>query len=162
MWLRVAYHDMATHNVTDGTGGIDGSIVFETGEAANVGLAFPVTIADLSGATSTRSSFADSVAIAAIVAAGITSNGSVIVPFSGGRVDAKEAGPPGVPEPQEDLATHTGKFASQGFNVSEMIALVACGHTIGGVQGVDFPTIVPVDDNTTDVSRLSKTPLSIT
>jgi hypothetical protein len=153
MWLRVAYHDMSTHNVTDGTGGLDASIVFETARAENPGNAFVITIGDLAGATSTRNSFADSIAIAAIVAAGITSNGSIIVPFWGGRVDAEEAGPSGVPEPQQDLATHTAKFASQGFNVSEMITLVACGHSIGGVHGVDFPTIVPVPANASTVSR---------
>jgi hypothetical protein len=27
-WVRTAYHDMATHNVTDGTGGLDASIRF--------------------------------------------------------------------------------------------------------------------------------------
>ena len=112
-----------------------------------MGDAFVITIGDLSAATSTRSSFADSIAISAIVAAGITSNGSVIVPLWGGRVDAKEAGVPGVPEPQQDLATHTAKFAGQGFNVSEMIGLVACGHTIGGVHGKDFPEIVPFDSS---------------
>jgi hypothetical protein len=39
-----------------------------------------------------------------------------------------EAGPLGVPEPFQDLA--------------EMIALVACGHTIGSVHGADFPNLV--------------------
>jgi len=28
-----AFHDMATHNVDDGTGGLDGSIVYELGRA---------------------------------------------------------------------------------------------------------------------------------
>jgi hypothetical protein len=30
-----------------------------------------------------------------------------------------------------------------GFTPTEMIELVACGHTIGGVQSKFFPTIVP-------------------
>lgn len=59
-----------------------------------------------------------------------------------GRVDATSAGPFGVPEPQQDLASHTASFAKQGFNVSEMIGLVACGHTIGGVHETEFPTVV--------------------
>jgi hypothetical protein len=29
-----------------------------------------------------------------------------------------------------------------------MITLVACGHSIGGVHGVDFPEIVPNPPNT--------------
>ena len=28
-WIRLAYHDMATHDVDNGTGGLDGSIAFE-------------------------------------------------------------------------------------------------------------------------------------
>lgn len=30
-----------------------------------------------------------------------------------------------------------------------MIGLVACGHSVGGVNGVDFPTIVTVPENET-------------
>lgn len=28
-WLRLAYHDVATHDVDSGTGGLDASIAFE-------------------------------------------------------------------------------------------------------------------------------------
>ncbi|KAG7087894.1 hypothetical protein E1B28_011941 [Marasmius oreades] len=28
-WIRLAFHDMATHNVDDGTGGLDGSIIYK-------------------------------------------------------------------------------------------------------------------------------------
>ena len=58
-----------------------------------------------------------------------------------GRIDATEAGRSGVPEPQQDLDTHTKMFAMQGFNQTEMIELVACGHTLGGVHHEDFPEI---------------------
>lgn len=68
--------------------------------------------------------------------------GGPILPLRGGRVDATAAGRPGVPEPQQDLATHTESFRLQGFNPTEMISLVACGHTIGGVRKSDFPTVV--------------------
>jgi len=68
--------------------------------------------------------------------------GGAPIPFRGGRIDALSAGPPGVPVPEEDLATHTEKFRLQGFNKEEMIALVACGHTLGGVKSSDFPDIV--------------------
>lgn len=62
--------------------------------------------------------------------------------YRGGRVDASSAGRPGVPEPQQDLQSHINSFKLQGFNESEMIGLVACGHTLGAVRAVDFPTIV--------------------
>lgn len=63
--------------------------------------------------------------------------------FRGGRQDALSAGPAGVPEPHQDLNSHIESFRRQGFTQSEMIGLVACGHTIGGVRSQDFPEIVP-------------------
>ena len=35
-----------------------------------------------------------------------------------------------------------------GFNQSEMIKLVACGHTMGAVRSTDFPQLVPPNSNT--------------
>ncbi|KAH8886022.1 heme peroxidase [Thozetella sp. PMI_491] len=170
-WLRNAYHDMATANVLEGTGGMDASIAFEKDRPENAGTAFSETLGVFSGALSTRSSMADMFALAAIAAIGACSNGTLIVPLRVGRVDATGAGPPGVPQPQEDLTTHTASFARQGFTAKEMIALVACGHTIGGVHGVDFPEIVPVtnpnpnDDNTVTatefVGNISQNPLIV-
>ncbi|KAL7781786.1 heme peroxidase [Trichoderma afarasin] len=142
-WIRNAYHDMATADVSAGTGGLDASIVFEMDRSENVGDAFRETLGIFQGSHNTRASMADLFAIGAVMAVGACSNGKVIVPFRGGRVDAAGPGPSGVPEPQQDLPTHTLSFAKQGFDTSEMIALVACGHSVGGVHGVDFPEIVP-------------------
>ncbi|UKZ67466.1 uncharacterized protein TrAtP1_008626 [Trichoderma atroviride] len=142
-WLRTAYHDMATADVNAGTGGVDASIMFETDRPENPGKGFSETFGIFSGAYTTRTSMADLLAAAAVISVGTCSNGKVIIPFKAGRVDAAGPGPSGVPQPQEDLASHTASFARQGFDVSEMIALVACGHSIGGVHGVDFPEIVP-------------------
>jgi catalase (peroxidase I) len=64
-----------------------------------------------------------------------------------GRVDALVAGPAGVPQPQDDLASFTASFRRQGFTPTEMIGLVACGHTFGGVRTPDFPDIVPATAN---------------
>ena len=81
-------------------------------------------------------------------------SGGPEVPFRGGRVDARRAGPAGVPQPQEALDSHVASFKRQGFNASEMIALIACGHTFGGVQHAPFPDIVPEmnDPNNTQSS----------
>ena len=73
------------------------------------------------------------------------------MPFRGGRVDATAAGPPGVPEPQNTLESHIASFAKQGFNQTEMITLVACGHTFGGVQHSAFPDTVPVPAGVDDI-----------
>ena len=74
---------------------------------------------------------------------GVASCGGPILPYRGGRVDATAAGRLGVPQPQEALAVQTERFRLQGFNATEMISLVACGHTLGGVRNTDFPSIVP-------------------
>jgi hypothetical protein len=72
----------------------------------------------------------------------IAACGGPALKFRGGRKDAAGPGLPGVPEPNQTLATHVEKFRLQGFNATEMIQLVACGHTIGGVRSVDFPEVV--------------------
>lgn len=147
-WIRTAYHDMATADVAAGTGGMDASIGFELDRAENPGLAsFTETLGNMKQHLTSRSSMADLIAMGAIVSVGACSNGSVLIPFRTGRVDAKEAGPKGVPEPQQEIDSHVSAFKRQGFNKAEMIGLVACGHTLGGVHGVDFPTIVPVPVN---------------
>ncbi|KAF7360029.1 Peroxidase [Mycena venus] len=72
-----------------------------------------------------------------------TAGGGPDIAFRGGRVDAAEANQPGVPEPQQDLDSYIASFVRQGFTQTEMIGLVACGHTFCGVQHDPFPDIVP-------------------
>lgn len=153
-WIRNAYHDMSTADVSAGTGGLDASIVFEMDRLENIGDAFQETLNIFKGNYNNRVSMSDLFALATVMAVGGCSGGKVIVPLKGGRVDAAGPGPSGVPEPQQDLQTHTASFAKQGFDTSEMIALVACGHTVGGVHGVDFPKIVP-NPAPTDGVRIS-------
>ncbi|KAJ7636412.1 heme peroxidase [Roridomyces roridus] len=153
-WIRTAYHDMATHNATDGTGGLDASIRFAAEQARpeNVGDGFSNTFIPILGffATNRYVGLADALAIAAVLA--IENCGGPEIAFRGGRVDASVPDAPGVPEPQQDLDSHIASFARQGFTSTEMIALVACGHTFGGVQHSAFPNIVN-DFNTTDDSE---------
>ncbi|KAJ7476877.1 L-ascorbate oxidase [Mycena galericulata] len=136
-WLRTAYHDMATHDVATGLGGLDGSIGFETNRPENIGSAFNETVLFFRQLQTKTSSFSDLLAMGVVLA--IKNCAGPSIPFRSGRIDAAEAGPPGVPQPQESLQTHIAEFARQGFNATEMIALVACGHTIGGVHQIDFP-----------------------
>jgi hypothetical protein len=141
-WLRTAYHDMATADVVAGTGGIDGSIGFETDRQENKGAAFNNSIQlFFEGSQIPGISMSDLIALGAVVAVRSCGGSKMSIPLRVGRVDATEAGPLGVPEPQEDLDTHIADFKRQGFNMTEMIGLVACGHTIGGVHQEDFPDI---------------------
>ncbi|KAJ7736874.1 putative L-ascorbate oxidase [Mycena metata] len=154
-WIRTAYHDMATHNITDGTGGMDASIRFaeEQARAENVGDGFQNTLAALLGLSTRYISIADVLAAGTIIA--FENCGGPEIAFRGGRVDASEPNAPGVPEPQQDLESHTAAFARQGFTQTEMIGLVACGHTFGGVQQALFPQIVPVLNDTNNAQSVS-------
>jgi hypothetical protein len=60
----------------------------------------------------------------------------------GGRVDATGAGPIGVPQPQNSQGTFENQFDRMGFNITDMIQMTACGHTLGGVHAGDLPNIV--------------------
>lgn len=70
--------------------------------------------------------------IAAGAALAIGACGGPYVPLRGGRIDATEAGPPGVCGPDTDLKTVLESFDTAGFNQADTIALTACGHTMGG------------------------------
>ncbi|KAJ7279989.1 heme peroxidase [Mycena rebaudengoi] len=160
-WIRTAYHDMATHNVEDGTGGMDASIRFreEQERAENVGTGFNNTIIIvLPGFTNRYVSAADILALAAIMA--VENCGGPEIAFRGGRVDAGEPNKPGVPDPTQDIDSHIASFTRQGFTKTEMIGLVACGHSFGGVQHEQFPDIVPElndPDSTLSVAHFDST-----
>ncbi|KAJ6574935.1 heme peroxidase [Mycena capillaripes] len=142
-WIRTAYHDMATHNVNDGTGGMDASIRFaeEQSRPENVGDGFANTLNVLTVNANRYVSIADVLAVGAIMA--FENCGGPEISFRGGRVDADGPNTPGVPEPQDGLDSHIAAFARQGFTQTEMISLVACGHSFGGVQHDLFPDVVP-------------------
>ncbi|KAK3331277.1 heme peroxidase [Apodospora peruviana] len=153
-WLRLAYHDMATGDVEIGSGGLDASISFKTelDRPENMGsFAFTEALAIFGDFVSLHTSMADIIALGAVMSVTACTVSEdrlpVYLPLRAGRVDASWPGPAGVPEPHQDLATYTERFRKSGFNVSEMIALVACGHSLGGVNGIDNPHIVPVMDD---------------
>ncbi|KAJ8107533.1 hypothetical protein OPT61_g8798 [Boeremia exigua] len=138
-WIRTAFHDMATFDKATGTGGLDASIQFETDRAENAGDAFNGTFGFTNNYFNVRTSAADLIALSTVLAVG--NCGGPKIPLRLGRVDATEAGALGVPEPQQDLDTHKTMFAKAGFSTEDMIAMVACGHTMGGVHGKTFPEI---------------------
>ncbi|KAK0212134.1 heme peroxidase [Desarmillaria ectypa] len=145
-WVRTAFHDMITHNTTDGTGGMDASIMFEMDRPENPGAAFNGTMNFMINYYNKQTSMADLFALAVYLAVG--SCGGPLIAMRGGRIDAASAGPAGVPEPTDDLDTIVAQFATAGFNTSDMIQMVACGHTLGGIHGVDFPNITGNDSST--------------
>ncbi|KAL2179114.1 uncharacterized protein P884DRAFT_239711 [Thermothelomyces heterothallicus CBS 202.75] len=142
-WLRVGFHDMAPHNRYFGTGGLDGSLQFELNNGENTGPGHRTTLEFLANYLSSRSSLAD--LIAAGVYASVRSCGGPIVPLRLGRKDATTAGSAGVPQPQNSVVTFRQQFDRMGFTPTEMIQLVACGHTLGAVHSTEFPQIVPAN-----------------
>ncbi|KAF4963061.1 hypothetical protein FSARC_8892 [Fusarium sarcochroum] len=145
-WIRTAFHDVITHEKSGKTGGLDASIFFETTRPENNARAFNNTFNFFNYLTSTKASAADLLAMSVVVSHSAC-GGKTKIPFRYGRLDADEAGPFGVPEAHSSLDTTLNRFKAAGFNKEEMITLVACGHTLGGVHSNDFPQIVPGSQN---------------
>lgn len=137
-WLRVAFHDFVTAHVAEGTGGMDASIGFETLREEDSGSAFNDSLTFFRPFVSSKVSMADLIAISVSVSVG--NCGGPQIPVRGGRIDATEAGPFGVPAPDADLETTLEYFANSGFNQVDSIGLTACGHTMGSVHHVLDPS----------------------
>ena len=137
-WLRVAFHDFVTARVDEGTGGMDASIGFETLREEDSGSAFNDSLTFFRPFVNSKISMADIIAISVSVSVG--NCGGPQIPVRGGRIDATEAGPFGVPAPETDLETTLGYFANAGFNKVDSIGLTACGHTMGSVHHVSIVT----------------------
>ncbi|KAJ6596113.1 heme peroxidase [Mycena sp. CBHHK59/15] len=153
-WIRTAYHDMATYNITDGTGGMDASIRFaeEQARPENAGDGFGNTLNVLQAVSNRYVSIADALALRAIMA--VENCGGPEIAFRGGRVDAAVPNQPGVPEPQEGLDSHIGSFSRQGFTKEEMIGLVACGATEYISGTTQNPLVVGLNDTTNSDKRI--------
>ncbi|KAF2475461.1 heme peroxidase [Lindgomyces ingoldianus] len=154
-WIRTAFHDMATGNVFSGAGGLDASLIFETTSGENNGAEFVTTLTTYAPFFSSRASMADIIAIGVYTAT--RSCGGPIIPVKAGRIDATEAGPLGIPLPQNAIGTFTNQFSRFGYNATEMIQFVACGHTLGGVHSANFPEIVPANTAPNDLAVFDTT-----
>lgn len=141
-WMRTCFHDMATHSRFDNTGGLDGSLMFETGRSQNAGPAFITTFTQLQTHLTVRSSISDILALSMYAA--VRGCDGPVVPVRGGRIDAQVAGPSGVPQPEDPTGTFVAQFDRMGFSIQEMIEATACGHTLGGVHSAQHPLINPV------------------
>ncbi|CBY00740.1 hypothetical protein IAQ61_011645 [Plenodomus lingam] len=139
-WLRTAFHDAVTYDKDAKTGGLDASIQYELDRQENLGSALNSTLADIASSVNVHNSAADLIALSMVMA--VARCGDLRVPLRTGRKDATVAGPMGVPEAHTDLETSRRRFEMATFNQSEMITLIACGHTIGAVHSVDHPEIV--------------------
>ena len=147
---------MATGNVFFGTGGLDASVMYELNNGENLGPGLNTSLITYAGYFSPRSSMSDLIALGASLSTRVC--GGPVVPVRGGRVDATSAGSPGVPQPQNAISLFINQFSRMGFTQAEMIGLVACGHTIGGVHTTEFPALVPAGTAANNESALDSTP----
>ncbi|KAF2186183.1 heme peroxidase [Zopfia rhizophila CBS 207.26] len=154
-WIRTAFHDMATGNVYTGEGGLDASIVFETTNSENIGPGFGPTLVTWAPFFSSRASMADIIAIGVYTAT--RSCGGPVIPVRAGRKDATKAGSIGIPLPENAIGTFRNQFLRTGYSEAEMIAFVACGHTLGGVHSSAFPMIVPANTAPNDYAKFDNT-----
>ncbi|RMZ83074.1 hypothetical protein DV738_g1286, partial [Chaetothyriales sp. CBS 135597] len=154
-WLRTSFHDMATANVFQGTGGIDASLVYELNNGENVGTGFDTALATFEPYMSVRASLADLIAIGTYTS--VRSCGGRPIPIRPGRIDATRAGALGVPQPQNAISIFRNQFSRMGFNSTEMIMLVACGHSLGGVHAENNPLIVAPDTVPNDYALFDST-----
>ncbi|CEI63398.1 unnamed protein product [Fusarium venenatum] len=138
-WIRTVFYDTITHDKSKGTGGLDASIMFETHRGENNGAAFNHTLSELPEFVSPRFSGADMLALSLV--SSVPGCGGQKVPLRMGRIDAARAGQTGVPKPEHNLKSAMTAFTKAGFTQEEMIALVACGHTLGGVHSTENPRI---------------------
>lgn len=166
-WMRVAFHDFVTANVSAGTGGIDASIGFETLRAENSGSAFNDSFTFwrpfVNDAVSSKSAVlcflmwlrratlyplilmetivADLVGVGTVMSMALC--GGHKVSYRPGRIDALAADPTtGVPAPESDLEETLLYFERSGMNQVDAIGLTACGHTMGSVHHGGFPDVV--------------------
>ncbi|KAI8941040.1 hypothetical protein NX059_002284 [Plenodomus lindquistii] len=154
-WVRTAFHDAVTHDADSRIGGLDASIQYELDRVENLGSALNSTLADISSSVNIHSSAADLIALAMVMS--VARCGDFRVPLRMGRVDATVAGVKGVPEAHTDLETSRRRFEMASFNQTEMITLVACGHSIGSVHSVDHPEIVSGEPADSNVARFDTT-----
>jgi hypothetical protein len=147
---------MATGSTFTGIGGLDGSIAFELGSGENLGSAFVTTLTTFAPFFSSQTSLSDLISAGVYTAA--RSCGGPIVPVRGGHIDATAAGGSGVPLPGNSAGTFRNQFLRIGYSSTEMIAFVACGHTLGGVHAGNFPDNLPVGTAPNDFRGMDTTP----
>lgn len=133
-WLRIAFHDMITHDAAAGIGGLDASVWLKLDREENFGRNFNETFVDFRPYYSPKTSAADLLALGVVVAHSAC-GGTTKIPYRFGRIDAQSAGAAGVPQKRDPVTKMADRFAAAGFNQADMIALTACGHSLGGQHG---------------------------
>jgi hypothetical protein len=138
-FIRFAWHDAATMNVSDCSGGLDGSILYEGDFSDNTPTpGWAAFVADIRAANTATcgdddTCYADLIVLAATMA--LEGCGGPSINFQYGRIDATESNgdiDALIPGETESVAEIEVKFARMGIdNPHDILALIAGGHTNG-------------------------------
>ncbi|CAL5005309.1 unnamed protein product [Urochloa decumbens] len=139
--LRLVFHDAGTFDVSNKSGGMNGSIIYEVDRPENTGLNRSIKILGKAKAgidEIQKVSWADLIAVAGAEAVALC--GGPEIPVRLGRLDSSTADPAGkLPEETLDADALKTAFSTKGFSTQEMVVLSGA-HTIGG-KGFGSPVI---------------------
>uniref|UniRef100_A0A8I6YLY7 L-ascorbate peroxidase n=1 Tax=Hordeum vulgare subsp. vulgare TaxID=112509 RepID=A0A8I6YLY7_HORVV len=131
--LRLVFHDAGTFDISDKSGGMNGSIIYEADRPENTGLSKSLKILRKAkeGIDQVQQvSWADLIAVAGAEAVALC--GGPEIPVRLGRLDSSTADPTGkLPEETLDVVALKTSFGKKGFSTQEMVVLSGA-HTIGG------------------------------
>ncbi|KAF7101025.1 hypothetical protein CFC21_102424 [Triticum aestivum] len=131
--LRLVFHDAGTFDISDKSGGMNGSIIYEADRPENAGLSKSLKILRKAkeGINQVQQvSWADLIAVAGAEAVALC--GGPEIPIRLGRLDSSTADPTGkLPEETLDVVALKTSFGKKGFSTQEMVVLSGA-HTIGG------------------------------
>jgi catalase (peroxidase I) len=129
--IRAVFHDATSRSLSLGyMGAVDGSLRFETATGPNR-LLRDIVEAVLPFKTD-NVSFADALVLASLKALKACRGPSI--PFSFGRIDALQAGPPNLLFEDSGLKMEE-RIADMGMTYPELVTLVAGGHSVATTQG---------------------------
>ncbi|KAH7686682.1 Class I peroxidase protein [Dioscorea alata] len=139
--LRLAFHDAGTFNLSDSSGGMNGSIVYELDRPENAGLSKAIKILDKAKREIDdiqHVSWADLISVAGAEAVSLC--GGPAIPIKLGRFDTREPDPQGrLPEETLDASDLKRCFLRKGFSTQELVALSGA-HTLGS-KGFGNPNV---------------------
>uniref|UniRef100_A0A453RKP1 Peroxidase n=1 Tax=Aegilops tauschii subsp. strangulata TaxID=200361 RepID=A0A453RKP1_AEGTS len=131
--LRLVFHDAGTFDISDKSGGMNGSIIYEADRPENAGLSKSLKILRKAkeGIDQVQQvSWADLIAVAGAEAVALCGGPEISIRL--GRLDSSTADPTGkLPEETLDVVALKTSFGKKGFSTQEMVVLSGA-HTIGG------------------------------
>ncbi|KAJ3110498.1 hypothetical protein HDU96_006523 [Phlyctochytrium bullatum] len=152
LWLRAAFHDVATYDPTNhpnDIGGADGSLVSMLDRPEHAGINNSIATKFVLNKNSSLSA-PDLISLAAVVT--VAHCGGPSITFEAGRkLNPKPIDPKGrVPEDTDRYENTKKRLQDMGLSNEDIVALVSGGHTLGGAHKaisphLNIPAFQPFD-----------------